>query len=235
MNHARRAVLRVLVAAGIATGLAACSASSEQGTSVRLVSSGSALSGQEMSSSAGGRLRVDELLWTVSEIQLRECRSAWQRAADWVIPTAHAHGLSTPTLLAVPTVESASTDTDSVLGQMSPPAGRYCGVRYRLGPADADAEGLGATEMLGRSLLLRGASGDAGGPLEAFEVESRSDLDIELSVELELSADHPSLTLRFTHDTSLLLQSLDLGSADADDREQALFEAFRAALGVHAE
>jgi hypothetical protein len=228
---------RTLLLIGVAAGLAACSASSEGGTSVRLVSSGEGVvAGQEMSTANGGRLRLDELFWTTSEIELLACPSAWQRAADWFVARAHAHGTSTPTVLAVPTVESMASASDVVLGQMSPPAGRYCAVRYQLGPADADAEGLAdAPDMLGRSLLLRGAFGMAGAELEPFELASGRTLDVELEAELTLSADQRQATLRFAQDPGQMFGELDFASLDGVRRELAVLEALSETLSVRAE
>lgn len=220
--------------AGVASaGLAACAASSEQGTSVELVSVDSGMhAGQEVSS-GGGRLRVDELAWTVSEIELLACPSAWHRTAEWLLPTAHAHGTSTPTILALPTVERALMRTDTVLGRLSPPAGRYCGVRYRLGPADADAEGLEQLpEMLGRSVLLRGSFGAQTGELEAFELASQLPLAVELPIDVELSESQRTLGLRFERDGAALFQDVDFGVLDGVRRELALLDALQASLVV---
>lgn len=195
----------------------------------------SALSGMAagQEASAAGGLRIDELAWTVSEIELRPCPSAWGRARDWLLPSAHAHGTSTPTLLAVPTVERALAHTDTVLGRLSPPAGRYCGVRYRLGPADADAEGLGQLpEMIGRSVLLRGSLGAPEGEPERFEIESQRALDIELPIEIELSTSERSLGLRFERDGDQLFEDIDFSALSELQRELALLEALEASLEV---
>jgi hypothetical protein len=222
-----------LLGAFASAGLAACSASSEQGTSVELVSAQSGMDAGQEVSAGSGRLRVDELAWTVSEIELLPCPSAWQRAADWLLPSAHAHGTSTPTILAVPTVERALVHTDTVLGRLSPPAGRYCGVRYRLGPADADAEGLGQLpEMIGRSLLLRGSFGASEGELSSFELDSQRELAIELPLELVLSASERAVTLRFERDGAALFQDVDFTSLGGVRRELAVLEALEASLGV---
>src|SRR5262249_17432259 len=54
--------------------LGACAGSSEGGTHVRLVSEGAALSeGQELGTAGAGRLRVDALRWTTSEVELVGC------------------------------------------------------------------------------------------------------------------------------------------------------------------
>jgi hypothetical protein len=220
--------------AGIASaGLAACAASSEHGTSVELVSAPSATDAGQEVPAGSGRLSIDELAWTVSEIELLACPSAWQRAAEWLLPTAHAHGTSTPTILAVPTVERALRHSDTVLGRLSPPAGRYCGVRYRLGPADADAEGLEQLpEMLGRSVLLRGSFGALAGELEGFELDSQLALAVELPIDFELSESERALSLRFERDGAVLFQDVDFGVLDGVRRELAVLEALQASLAV---
>jgi hypothetical protein len=48
----------------------------------------------------------------------------------------------------------AATATE--LGELSPPAGRYCGVRLTLGPADADAVGLPSPDFAGTTFALAG-------------------------------------------------------------------------------
>jgi hypothetical protein len=218
----------------VSAGLVACGASTDEGTSVVLVSAPSGMdAGQEVRAGAG-RLRIDELAWTVSEVELLACQNAWQRAADWLLPSAHAHGTSSPTLLAVPVVERAVAHTDTPLGRLSPPAGRYCGVRYRLGPADADAEGLAELpEMLGHSLLLRGSFGAQAGELESFELHSQLPLVVELPLDFQLSASERALTLRFTRNGGgALFQDIDFGELAGVRRELAVLDALQASLGV---
>lgn len=221
------------LAAIISAGLVACGASTEDGTRVEIVSAQIGVDAGQEVSAGGGRLRIDELAWTVSEVELLACQVAWRRVADWLLPSAHAHGTSTPTLLAVPTIESAVAHTDTVLGRLSPPAGPYCAVRYRLGPADADAEGLAALpEMLGHSLLLRGAFGEQTGELEPFELASQLPLVVDLPIEFDLSASERALTLRFTRNGGALFQDVDFGRLDGVRRELAVLEALEASLGV---
>jgi hypothetical protein len=220
--------------AGIASaGFSACAASSEQGTRVELVSASSGMDAGQEVSAGSGRLSIDELAWTVSEIELLACPGAWHRAAEWLLPSAHAHGTSTPTILAVPTVERALTHADTVLGRLSPPAGRYCGVRYRLGPADGDAHGLEQLpEMLGRSVLLRGSFGARAGELENFELQSQLPLVIELPIDFELSDSERTLSLRFERDGAALFQDVDFGMLDGLRRELAVLDALQASLVV---
>jgi hypothetical protein len=179
------------------------------------------------------RLRVDALYWTSAELELLPCQSAWRRAADWLLPPAHAHGESTPTLMAVPTIESAAATSEIALGELRPPAGAYCGLRYRIAPADADA--LGASEspdMLGRSLLLRGGLGSAGGELEPFALASSLSFDVERTVSFELSQARPEVTLHLVRDTAAAFETIQLDVLDAFARDKALLESFVASLTI---
>ncbi len=218
-------------------GAIGCAGSSEGGTSVRLVSAGAGLSaGQVLSTRDAGWLRVDALYWTTSEVELLPCRSAWQRAARWLVPEAHAHGLATPTLLATPTVESAAATDDVLLGELRPPAGEYCGLRYRMAPADADAVDLGAApEMLGNSVLLRGALGSAAAELEAFELSSGFGVEVELPLSLELTRERPEATIRFEHDPASGFEGLDLMGLAPGERDGTLLDAFAASLRIELE
>jgi hypothetical protein len=213
-------------------GAVACASSSQAGTRVSLVSTGTALAGGEVLAIGGqGLLRVDELYWTSAEIELTPCRAAWQRAADWLLPEARAHGQSSPLSMADPTVENARDTSDVVLGEMRPPAGEYCGLRYVMAPADADAAGLSdAPDMFGKSLLLRGAVGREGGELMAFELSRDVALSVDLPLALELTREHAQASIRFGRDPALGFEGLELDAAPPAERDRALVDAFTASL-----
>jgi hypothetical protein len=214
-----------------------CAGSSEAGTRVQLVSTGAALSeGQMFSPAADQRLRVDALHWTSAEVELVPCRSAWQRAAEWLVPTAHAHGFSTPTLMADPTVENAQTTADVTLGEMQPPAGDYCAVHYRMAAADDDATGVSAApEMVGKSFLLRGAIGTAAAGLESIELFSTRGFDVTLPLALELTSKRRTAVIRFQHDASRWFEGLELDSLSPAEQQQVLLEMFTGSLSVEVE
>lgn len=209
-----------------------CASSSEPGTRVRFVSAGTALTaGEELDGGENGPVRIDALLWTSAELELVPCNSAWRRLKRWLLPTAHAHGISTPTRVASPIVESASTLGDVSLGELSPPAGRYCGLRYRLAPADADALGVvEAPAMLGKSYLLRGSVRGAGGVDEPLELSSTLVVDVELPLELELDGDEREAIVRLERSPARWFEGPALEPLTSAERELVLLDAFRRSL-----
>jgi hypothetical protein len=212
----------------------ACSSSSERGVRVELLSEPSVSAGQELASSSGS-LRIDELHWTSSEIELGRCPSALAALRDVFVPEARAHGNSSPTLSAVPIVVSGTGPEPIFLGELAPAAGRYCSVRYRIAPADADAIGLPAIPgMLGSSLSLRGTYARLGS-VRSFSLTSQQALDVALQLELELSSEHPLASLHFAADPERWLQALELASLTPRAGEQAMLEALAASFSVSVE
>jgi hypothetical protein len=234
MSWALQTAARGPGALGLAWLALACGSWTEAGVSVALVSRG-ATAARPLASSAGV-LRVRELFWTASEIELERCSDLASSLASWLLPAAHAHGGSSPTLLSVPSVVNGIVAESTALGALSPPAGRYCSVRYRVAPADADALGLqGSPEMLHRSLLLRGQWGSNADQLGDFELLSQRVFEVEREIDLELSFEHPQATLVLGLDPERWLGSLDLGPALGAAREAALLARFAAAFDVQVE
>jgi hypothetical protein len=175
---------------------------------------------------ADEEIRIDALYWTTAELELVSCGSALTRALDWWVPTAHAHGSSTPTAIAAPTVESAQGSGDAVLGELAPPAGEYCALRYSLGPADADASGLAEhPEMLGKALLVRGALGSTGAPLEPFELSGASAVEATLPLSLDLTRADPQAVVRLTRDPGAAFEQLSLRGLTPAEQYDALLSA----------
>lgn len=221
--------------------LCACSSESESGVHVELLSERS-VSAEQMLPARAGVLRVTELRWTSTEIELLRCPSALGAVQRWLLPEAHAHGNSTPTLSAVPViVNGLSTEaapSSNRIGNLSPPAGRYCSVRYQLGPADGDALGLAtAPDMRDHSFRLRGAAGPSEQELTELELSAVRVLDVTLPLELELSRDRPEVSLQFRLDPERWLAEVDAGAlVDLDgDGAGALLDAFAAGLSVRVE
>jgi hypothetical protein len=211
----------------LAACTAACASSSQPGTQVQFVSSGWALAaGQTLHLGADEELRVDAMYWTNAELELVSCGSALTHAIDWWVPTAHAHGLSTPTAIAAPTVESAHGPGDTVLGELRPPAGEYCALRYSLGPADGDALGLAEQpEMLGKALLVRGALGSTGATLEPFELSGASGFAATLPLSLDLTRADPQAVVRLTRDAGAAFEQLSLRDLTPPEQYDALLSA----------
>ena len=213
----------------------ACGSSSEPGVRVELISEQSLRSGQELSTGSGV-VRVEEVNWTSLEIELQGCASARAALKNWFVPEAHAHGTSTSTLRAVPTIVSATAAGGVQLGELEPPTGHYCAVRYRVAPADADAVGLAsAPGMLGRSFLLRGEFRPTSGELQALDFVSQQTFDVTLDIDLELSSDQRGATLIFAHDAERWFQGMNLVSLGGDSPEEAILDAFRSSFSVRLE
>jgi hypothetical protein len=202
---------------------------------VELSSRGSLTAGESLRSGLGV-VRVEQLWWTSSEIEIERCGGPLASLRRWLLPAAHAHGLSSPTRLAVPSVVSATLAGAAALGALTPPAGRYCSVRYRVGPADADTLGLSdAPEMRDQSFLLRGRFGTSAEELEPFELISQRAFDVTRQIDLELSAEHPQASLAFELDPERWFAGIDLGSLTGAAREEVLMASFRSALEVRVE
>jgi hypothetical protein len=216
---------------------AGCAADVEAGTEVQLVSAPAALlAGQRLMTADGGSVTIDELHWTSAEVELIGCRQAWQRAAHFILREAHAHGTASPTLMATPTIESALRAVDLELAALSPPAGQYCSVRYRLAPADGDALGLDAApQMLGSSFQLRGSLGSTSGESVPFEIASTESFDLVFDIDLSLTERHRAATLRFEHDPERWFRALDVGMLTADTRSRAVLESFKASIRLEVE
>jgi hypothetical protein len=104
-----------------------------------------------------------------SAVELVECprlgalRQVGARMAGWMIGTARAHGLTSPTRLGAPLVEPLVGQTAS-LGTLRPPPDRYCQLRVTLAPADGDARGLPEeVRFVGHTFYLEGRYRSPGG------------------------------------------------------------------------
>jgi len=199
---------------------------------VRVVSSPSALSsGEQLDSVPGQTLSVTEVQWTSVALELVPCPSAARWLSEGLIATAHAHGTSTPTRLAVPTIEWASSVDAVVLGTLRPPAARYCQVRYSVGAADADAVGIAdAPEMERHSVLARGVDTSGDTPA-AFEIGGELSFDVTASVELDLSHAE-QVGVHIERDRSLWFAGVDLTTLDAAERARRLAENLRRSVAI---
>jgi hypothetical protein len=173
--RASRAVGAVWVLAA-----AGCSSSERPGVSVDLVSLPAHWTEPRMFvAQAGVAVRVDAAFWTNSSVEISACSSASAQLLELLIPSAHAHGLAAPTRSAQPAVQSVAATGETWLGTLTPPATEYCSVSYSMGPADADAVDLDlAPEMLGLSLLVRGAFREPSGAWHDFQMGSAAELTL---------------------------------------------------------
>jgi hypothetical protein len=224
--------LMIMVAGAVVSG---CSASSEAGVVVELLADTGEASALQVEL-AGEPLRVADLSWVVTEIELAACSAPSARLARWLLPSAHAHGSSTPTKHAVPTLVSTSLVQPVPLGQLAPPAARYCSVRYRIAPADADTVGLArAPHMLGRSMMLEGEL--PGGPeTRPLTFATDASFDVERGIDVELSAERPHVRLQLACAPGRWVEELgETELAGGEPSASAVLEAFSAALSVSVE
>jgi hypothetical protein len=221
----------------LAWGGAGCGSSSEPGVEVTVISVPAALEPGELLASVDGQeLRLAELFWTTTAVELVPCDSLAQKLWDVIVPSARAHGITSPLRLSVPVVEHASQRQPLTLGTLRPAAGRYCSVRYELGVADADAVGLEvAPEMRGRSLGAKGAFRTPDTELESFEISSRAALQLVSPVELELSEEARHATVRIEHRKADWFVGIALTELDPAEQERRLLDNLAASIAIHAE
>jgi hypothetical protein len=209
----------------------ACGSSSEPGVTLRVVSRPFGLeAGESLENDLGHSFALETALFTNLALEILPCKSAFRSLWDAAVPNARAHGVSTPTRLAVPIVEDAFSTEAVELGELSPPAARYCALVLEFGPADSDAEGLDrAPEALGKSLLLRGSAG-ADVP---FAIESSMALESTREIEISLDDSQREITLVVEHDARRWFDGVDLSSHDGAELEQRLLENLERSIAVH--
>ncbi len=93
---------------------------------------------------------------TLSLVEAVPCPTFAQRVRNEFAPvgSAWAHGVASPTKLATPHVLSLTGGSTVSLGELEPAAGRWCALHVAVAPADADAEGVESTPMVGQTLRL---------------------------------------------------------------------------------
>jgi hypothetical protein len=199
---------------------------------VRVLSRVSGLgAGASVQSDLGDTFVLDQALVTTVAVEILPCQSALRSLWDVAVPNARAHGVSSPTRLATPRVEDALANEELELGELTPPAGRYCSLSIELGPADDDAEGLDdAPDALGRSLRLRGSA--AGEP---FAVESTLAVESTRSVEVTLDESHRDVTLAVEHDIARWFDGVALATPSDADLERRVLENLERSIAVHVE
>jgi hypothetical protein len=205
--------------------------------SLRVVSRSVGLeAGASVENDLGFSFALTSALFTNVAFEVVPCKSALRSLYDAAIPNARAHGVSTPTRLSVPTVEDALATEALELGELSPPAGRYCALLLELGPADSDAEGLDAApETLGKSLLLRGSASSSAGSDEPFAIESETALETTRELELSLDESHREVTLVVEHDAARWFDGVDIATQSGSELGRRTLENVARSFGVHVE
>jgi hypothetical protein len=172
---------------------------------------------------AGVPVRVDAAFWTNSSVEIAACSSVSERLWGLLIPAAHAHGVSAPTRSAQPRVQSAAGMRESWLGTLTPPATEYCSVSYSMGPADADALDLElAPEMLGLSLLVRGAFREPEGTWHGFQLGSSAELTVVTDTFVDLQRSGQRARVEIDRDPAEWWGGIDFSSATPPRARDAL-------------
>ena len=170
---------------------------------------------QTVALSDGTSVVLDPSYLTVVGFALEPCesvaRTLWRAVNP--LPSALAHGASSPTNLAVPVVLALSGPRASIeVGTLEPPPDRYCGLNLAIGPADDDAVRLPDQDMVGRSLRVVGAHQGV-----SFSVSSAANDHAHLTFErpLELLAADAKATLTLSLDTSATFDGVDFAAVTA--------------------
>ncbi len=105
----------------------------------------------------GGSDSLTQLRVTVDSVRLIACEEEAPVGYAWLwdrlIPSAHAHGLGSPTELKIPGImRFLGEQTQFTLGVLEPPPNKYCEVLISFAPADDDAMGQDSDTMEGLSL-----------------------------------------------------------------------------------
>jgi hypothetical protein len=220
---------RVVLASFWLLASTGCGSSSEPGVSVEVVSRSVGLEpGEPVENELGHSFALESAFVTTVAFEILPCQSALRSLWDAMVPDARAHGVSTPTRLASPTVQDALAG-EIILGKLSPPAGHYCALVIELGPADADSEALDvAPEALGKALVLYGTSSG-----EPFVIESTLGLEVRREIDLTLDESHRTATLVIEHAPAQWFDGVDLSAEDGDTLERRVLENLSRSLVVH--
>ncbi len=180
---------------------------------------------------------LDAAQVVISSVRLVPCEDDapvgyvwWRRLA--LVSEAHAHGLSTPTLLAIPAIVTSVGDAAALtVGELEPPPESYCEALITLSAADDDARGAGADALIGVSARVVGArAGRALVMTSALRAEARRALDPPLVLPRDVDV-AVTLSVRPSLDAAALAR-LDFAALEEPDQERALWAALLSGLTI---
>jgi hypothetical protein len=138
------------VMALLGAALGACSGTNDRGIEVRVELVATPVA-------PGVSPRLTRALLNSSAIELVSCgpsAAASRRWRDLFERRAEAHVRSSPTRLGAPLVMDLTTGELRAQGTLGPPPGRYCAIKWEVGPADNDAPGVEAgADIVGWSVV----------------------------------------------------------------------------------
>lgn len=147
----------------------------------------------------GYRVELDRWVTVSASIELRPCEASASLIWRLVGGTAAAH--VTPTLYraggSAQPRDLLGAGAATLFGQLTPPAGDYCQVRYASSPADADIEGSGGgASLLGKSMVISGRYTPPGGEASVpFSLATTLGTRVDLP-EIAATSEAPLFTLR---------------------------------------
>ena len=153
----------------------------------------------EVMNDLGYRIELDRWVAVSASIELRPCDASASIFWGIIGGTAAAH--VTPTLYraggSAQPRDLLGAGAATLFGQLTPPAGDYCQVRYASSPADADLEGSGGgASLLGKSMVISGRYTPPGGAIAVpFALSTTLGTRVELP-EVAASSAAPLFTLR---------------------------------------
>jgi hypothetical protein len=129
------------------------------------------------------------------------------------LPSAIAHGSSSPTNLAIPVVIAIAGPRAGIdVGTLEPPPDRYCGMNLAIGLADDDAVRLPDQDMVGRSLRV---SGEHQGVSFSVSSAASDHAHLTFASPLDLLDPDASATVTLSLDTSDTFDTVDFASVTA--------------------
>ena len=153
----------------------------------------------EVMNDLGYRIELDRWVAVSASIELRPCDASASIFWGIIGGTAAAH--VTPTLYraggSAQPRDLLGAGAATLFGQLTPPAGDYCQVRYASSPADADLEGSGGgASLLGKSMVISGRYTPPGGEMAVpFALSTTLGTRVDLP-EIAASSAAPLFTLR---------------------------------------
>jgi hypothetical protein len=109
---------------------------------------------------------IASLAVVVDQVELMPCAAEMAALLRPTIPSASAHGESGPTLL-VPHLADAPGAAPTLIGQLTPPPGRFCSVRVLVRAGTSEAIGAAADRMRGASVAALVEGGEVRGSASA--------------------------------------------------------------------
>lgn len=190
----------------------------------------------------GFTVRVTEAYVATTSVELVACETTAFRRVLRALPgtlgepLARAHSAASPTRLGDPVVEDAlrSPGAEVSYGAIKPPPGDYCSVRWGVGPADGDAEGLPAgVDVVGKTLLIRGTYEKPGGAPVPFEIASRGAFELPLTFAVaRLGEDRRELRVAILRDQKAWFDGVDFEGSSDEARGERVLANLRAGTSV---